>query len=597
MADTNRKKGGCFRTGCLTVIIAVLLLAGLGVVAHLWGKRLPGRFVLRVPLSGQIDERPPDSASLPFGGTDRKALSLEELLTILDRARTDRRVDSVRLDIDGLAAPSAKIQELRSAIAALRKSGKKITAFLNTPEDKDYQLAVACDSIIVRKGSWMMLDGLKAELFFFTDPLKKLGISFQAAQWKKYKSAVESFTRSSASPENLEETGALLDDAWADYLDFVSRQRRVRPDAFRKVIDSLAVLMPEKALGLHLIDRVATNRELEKDYAQRIDKPVSELFVGGREYLDATGGMGPQGGGDRIAVVAITGMIVSDGAKGMGDGEGTDVATLKHALQTALDDSKVKAIVLRIDSPGGDALAASAMLELLDEAKLKKPIVASMSGVAASGGYMVALAGSKIYAEPMTVTGSIGVFSLKPDFGGLLNKTGIRREVLNRGRFADAYTPFKAFDDASFRKFVEATGEVYEDFVGKVARSRRMTPAQVDAVAGGRVWSGKRALEVGLVDRIGGLNDAVQETKKLARMDAAAKPELLYLPVRKTWLEYLFAGDTSAMTSALTAGIVRESLGQMLPATNLPGTKIARFLLRTNAPQTLALDPVEVEIK
>ncbi|AOS83103.1 signal peptide peptidase SppA [Chlorobaculum limnaeum] len=596
MAEKNRKKGGCFRAGCLTLVVGVLLFAGIGVLAHQWGNRLPGRFVLRVPVSGAIDERSPDAASLPFGGT-RQTLSLEELLTILDRAKTDKRVDSVLLQIDGLNAPAAKVQELGNSIADLRKSGKKVTALLNTPGDKEYRLAAACDSIIVQKGSWMLLDGLKAELFFFAEPLEKLGVSFQAAQWKKYKSAVESFTRSSASPENLEETNALLDDAWADYLDSVSRQRRVSREAFRSVVDSLAVLTPEKALSLRLVDRVATERELDKEYEERLGKPADELFVEGREYLDATGGMRPQSIGDRIAVVAITGMIVSDGSAEMGDGEATDVATLKQALQTALDDTKVKAIVLRIDSPGGDALAASTMLELLEEAKTKKPIVASMSGVAASGGYMVALAGSKIYAEPMTVTGSIGVFSLKPDFGGLLEKSGIRREVLTRGRFADAYTPFKPFDDASFRKFVETAGTIYDDFIAKVAKGRRMTPAEVDAVAGGRVWSGKRALEVGLIDRIGGLDAAVQEAKKLARMDAKAKPELLYLPVRKTWLEYLLAGDASQLTSALAAGIVRQSLGELQPLANLPGTRTARFLLRTEAPQVLALDPVEVEIK
>jgi protease-4 len=281
----------------------------------------------------------------------------------------------------------------------------------------------------------------------------------------------------------------------------------------------------------------------------------------------------------------------------MSDGGNTDVTTVKQALQTALDDSKVKAIVLRIDSPGGDALAASTMLELLEEAKTRKPIVASMSGVAASGGYMVALAGDKIFAEPMTVTGSIGVFSLKPDVSGLLEKTGIHREVLNRGRFADAETPFKPFDDAAFLKFMEITGTVYDDFIAKVAKGRKMTPAAVDAVAGGRVWSGKRALEVGLVDKIGGLADAVQEAKKLAKMDAKAKPELLYLPVRKTWLEYLLAGDTSVMAEALTAGVLRQSLGELDPLTRLPGANIARYLLRTEEPQILALDPVEVVIK
>jgi protease-4 len=596
MADKSRKKWGCFRVGCLTVVVGVLLLVGLGWFAHQWGSHLPKHFVLRVPVSGAIDERPPDATSFPFGGGSRP-LSLEELLMIFDKSKSDRRVDSVLLEIDGLGASTAKIQELERSIASLRKSGKKVTALLNTPEDKDYRLAVACDSIIVRKGSWMTLDGIKAELFFLVDPLKKLGVTFQAAQWKKYKSAVESFTRSTPSPENLEESNALLDDAWADYLDAVSRQRRIGKGAFRQVIDSLAVMTPAKALALRLIDRVATERELEKEYSKRLDRPAGELFVDGREYLGATGGMNPQGIGDRIAVLNITGMIVGDDASNMSDGENTDVTTVKQALQNALDDSKVKAIVLRIDSPGGDALAASTMLELLEEAKTRKPIVASMSGVAASGGYMVALAGDKIFAEPMTVTGSIGVFSLKPDLSGLLTKTGIHREVLERGRFADAETPFKPFDDASFLKFMEITGTVYDDFIAKVAKGRKMTPAAVDAVAGGRVWSGKRALEVGLIDRIGGLADAVQEAKKLAKMDAKTRPELLYLPVRKTWLEYLLAGDPSEVAKALTAGALRQSLGELDPLTRLPGANIARVLLRSEEPQILALDPVTVEIK
>lgn len=596
MADKNRKKGGCLRAGCLTSVVLLLLLAGLGWFAHQRGNRLPDRFVLRVPLNGAIDERAPDDALLPVGGT-RRQLSLEELLTILDRAKTDKRVDSVLLQIDGLGASPAKIQELRSSIAAVQKSGKKVTAFLITPSDNDYQLAAACDSIVVQKGSWITLDGLKAELFFFTDPLKKLGVSFQAAQWKKYKSAVESFTRTSPSPENLEETGALLDDAWADYLDYVSRQRHIGNEAFREVIDSLAVVTPEKALELRLIDRVATEHQLEKEYSKRLDKPVKELFVGGGAYLAATGGTKPKAVGDRIAVITITGMIVGDQTADMGEGERTDVSTVRQALRTALDDSKVKAIVLRIDSPGGDALAAATMLELLQEARLKKPIVASMSGLAASGGYMVALAGDKIFAEPMTLTGSIGVFSLKPDLSGLLEKTGIRRETLTRGRFADAETPFKAFDDASFSKFMEMTGTVYDDFIDKVAKGRKMTPAAVDAVAGGRVWSGKRALEVGLIDRLGGLADAVQEAKTLAGMKKEAKPELLYLPARKTWLEYLLGGDTSEIASVLTAGIVRQSLGELEPLTRLSGAGIARYLLRTEEPQILALDPVEVTIQ
>jgi protease-4 len=595
--DEKRKRGGCFRTGCLTLIIAMLLMVGLSWLLYLWGKKLPDHFVLRLPVSGQIDERPSDQAAFPFTA-GRQALSLEELMAALDRARTDRRVDSVLLEIDGLTAPSAKIQELRSSIDAVRKSGRKVVAFLRGPEDKDYMLAVACDSVVVQKGSWLLLDGLKAELFFFADPLKKLGIGFQASQWKKYKSGIEPFTRSSASPENLEEVNALLDDSWADYLDYISRRRGLSREAFRAVIDSLAVLSPEKALGLHLVDRVATARQFEKGYEQKLGMRARDLFVGGSDYLDATGGMRPGGVGERIAVINIAGPIVSSGGVGdMADVEGIDVASLKQALDTAIDDRNVKAIVLRIDSPGGDALAAATMLELLDEAKTKKPMVASMSGVAASGGYMVALASDRIFAEPMTITGSIGVFALKPDVSGLLQKTGVTREVVTRGKFADAYTPFKPFDDASFKKFVDTSGEIYRDFTGKVAVRRKMTPEQVEAVAGGRVWTGRRALSVRLVDRIGGLSDAVREARKVARMDTTKTPQLLYLPARKTLVDYLFAGDVAALVTGFSSRIARQSVESVLPVGRLPGTGTARLLLRSDSPQVLAIDPVEVQIR
>ncbi|NTW51247.1 MAG: signal peptide peptidase SppA [Chlorobiaceae bacterium] len=595
--DLKKNRGGCFRTGCLTVIVAMLVMVGVVSLLHYFGKKLPERFVLRLPVSGRIDDRPSDTAAFPFQ-SGSKSLSLEELMVVLDRARTDRRVDSVVLEVDGLTASSAKIQELRSSIDGVRKSGRKVVAFLRSPEDKDYMLAAACDSVVVQKGSWLLLDGLKAELFFFAEPLRKLGIGFQAAQWKKYKSGIEPFTRSSSSPEYREEVNALLDDTWADYIDYVSRRRAIGREDFAAIIDSLAVLSPEKALSLHLIDRVATFRQFEKGYEQKLGKPVRDLFVSGGDYLESTGGMKPGAIGERIAVINIAGPIVSSGGVGgMGDGEGIDVASLKQALETALDDRNVKAIVLRIDSPGGDALAAATMLELLDEARARKPMVASMSGVAASGGYMVALAADKIYVEPLTITGSIGVFALKPDVSGLLEKTGIHREVVTRGKFADAYTPFKSFDDSSFQKFVDTSGQIYRDFTGKVAARRKMTPEQVEAVAGGRVWTGRQALSVGLVDRIGGLNEAVGEARRIARMDSAKAPQLIYLPARKTWVDYLLAGEMAGLVNSISTRLARQSVQGILPAGQLPDVGVARLLLRSDSPQVLAVDPVEVIVR
>jgi protease-4 len=591
----KKRRGGCFLTGCLTLLAAPFVIMVIAWALVSWGHRLPDRFVLRLPVSGRIDERPADQFPIP-SASDQQGLSLQELMTVMDRARSDARVRSVLLEIDDVSAPAAKLGQLRRSIEALRGSGKKVTAFLRSPEDKDYLLAVACDSVIVQKGSWLLLDGLKAETFFFAEPLGRLGIGFQASQWKKYKSAIEPFTRSSSTPESREELSGLLGASWDDYLGYVSARRGLARTAFSGIIDSIAVLTPEKALERKLVDRISTAWKLEKEYEKRYDVKADQLFVGARDYLQATGGMNSSGKGGSVAVINVTGPISSGGLAGMAEGEGIDEATLKHALQAALDNRDVKAIVLRIDSPGGEAIAAANMLEMLEAARKSKPIVASMSGVAASGGYMVALGADRILAEPMTVTGSIGVFSLKPDLSGLLKKTGINREVLTQGRFADANTPFKPLDEAAFRKFDETSGWIYRDFVGKVAARRKMSFEQADALAGGRVWTGKRALEAGLVDQIGGLDAAVKAAQKLARMDTSKSPGLIYLPARKSWVEYLT--DSNASVAAIQVRLVETYLTGSLPlARSLPGTATARFLLRQDRPQVLALDPVDVLIK
>lgn len=596
--NLGKKRWGCFRTGCLAgVVVAV------GLPVAIWlllssGRSLPDHFVLRLPLGGMVEERQPPVQ--PFSFMEQKSsLSLQEAMTALDRARTDRRVRSILLEIDGLEAPPAKIGQLSRSVLQVRKAGKKVVAFLRSPQDKDYLLATACDSVIVQRGSFLQLDGLRAELFFFAEPLKKLGIAFQAAQWKEYKSGVEPFTRTSASKEYREQVQRILDDSYDEYLDSVSRRRGMSRTAFEQVIDSMAVLSPEKAVALGLVDRTSSLWQLEKGYERKLGTTHGELFVGGRDYVHSTGGMAGEGKGDRIALISITGPIAhSSGYGSVAEGDGTDEGSVRQAVDSALEDSKVKAIVVRIDSPGGDAFAAANMLEMLESARKKKPVVASMSGVAASGGYMVALAADRIFAEPLTITGSIGVYALKPDFSGLMEKTGVGREVISHGRYADASTPYKPFDEAALGKFVEASGAVYHDFTAKVAIRRKLTPEQVEAVAGGRVWTGRRALEVGLVDRMGGLADAVNEARRLARMDTTKTPLFRVLPAEKSWIEYLFDGNRSAAAERIAVNLAAGAFNDLLPLRTLfPVSRTARMLLQPDGPKVLAIEPTEIVIR
>ena len=595
-------KRGCFRNSCLGLIIIFVLLAG----AVFWAVRsshtLPDRFVLSIPLSGKITEIHHDRSSLPFVSS-RESLSMQELLFIFDNAATDDRVKEVLLDIGGLQATPAKIAELRQSIEKVRRGGKKVTAFLHSAEDKDYLLATACDSIILERGGFLLLDGLKAETLFYTSPLKKLGIAFQAAQWKKYKSGIEPFMLTESSKESLEEINTMLDEVFDDYLAYVSKRRGITRDALTTVMNNEPLLSAKRAKALKLIDGIASSWELQRSLTKKISghelTSDNDVFVRAGQYRSAVQWPLKADSDDRIAVITLSGMIVRSAVGGASEmSEGVDVETLKNSLDAALENKKVKALVLRIDSPGGDALASADMLQMLDSAAVKKPLVVSMSGVAASGGYMAALAGKTIYAQPLTITGSIGVYSLKPNIQGLAEKAGLGRTVVTRGRYADANTLFKPLKGDAYNKFVAASGEIYYDFIGQVAASRKMSLDQVDSVAGGRVWTGSRALKAGLVDRAGGLFDAIHAAQLLAKIDPSKHPGLLLYPAQKTWWEFLLQGSDTGLAERISVAIRKQLMHEIIPESQFSSLEAYYQMLTVSGQlHMLAVMPCEIIIR
>ncbi len=598
-ADTGvrKKRPGCFRIGCLALtLLSVLFFAGL-LWAYHSSHALADRFVLVVPLSGDIDEIRNESSSLPFLPS-RESLSLQELLFVLDHAAMDERVREVLLDIRGVHTTPAKLAELRTAVEKVRKGGKKVTAFLRSAEDADYLLATACDSIMVERGGFLLLDGLKAESLFYTTPLGKIGVKVQAAQWKKYKSGIEPFVRTGASKEYFEQINALLDEVYDDYLGYVSTRRRISRDSFEALVNNDPLLSAKKAETLGLVDGIASFWELQCTLTRKMTgKELSsdnDAFVSASRYRSSVAWPQKAESSESIAVITLSGTIVHSAGE---MAEGIDVESVKNSLDAALEDKAVKALVVRIDSPGGDALASADMLQMLDSAAVKKPLVVSMSGVAASGGYMAALASKTIYAQPLTITGSIGVYALKPNISGLAEKIGLGRTVVTRGRYADASSPFKPLEPKAYNKFVAASGEIYDDFVGKVAISRKMRVAAVDSVAGGRVWTGSRALKIGLVDRMGGLFDAIRAAELLAKMDMTKKPRIILYPVQKSWLESLLQDKGASFSSRVAVAVKQQVLHEVIPQRQF--TSMAAFydmLLRSGQLQMLAIMPSEIII-
>lgn len=588
----------CFRRGCLFLFLGPVIVGLLLFFLFRSSNDLPDRFVLTVPLGGSLEEMSSARDAFPFSG-EGEQLSFQDMLFILDHAAGDRRIETVLLEIGNLQASPAKITELRSAIARVRTRGRKVVAWLHSAEDSDYHLASACDSVIVERGGYLLLDGLKAETLYYTAPLEKLGISFQATQWREYKSGIEPFTRTGASPEYLAQMNALLDAVYSDYTDYVSKRRGISRDSLESVIDNIALVQVDKAVKIGLADGIASHWELKRSMARRISgkepEKAGDLFVSAAAYRESLDWPVKADTDDAVAVITLSGPIVrSVSGAAMASDEGADVGMLRRSLDAALEDKKVKALVLRIDSPGGEALAAADMLQMLDSAAVSKPLVVSMSGIAASGGYMAALAGKTVFTQPLTVTGSIGVYALKPDISALAAKTGLGRDVVTRGRFADANTAFKPLEGEAYRKFDEASGFIYDDFVAKVARSRKMSAAAVDSVAGGRVWTGRQALELGLADSTGGLFDAVREAQRLAKMDVSKKPRILLYPERQPWWQMFFDGGPAAVARSFGAAAIGEAVSP-LPAGAM--LRMIAIAVRSGRVQMLAAMPGEIIIR
>ena len=596
------KRNGCLRKGCLVSLVVPLVLALVCFFSFRSSRNLPDRFVLAVPVSGALEERAGDDSPWPFFAADNN-VSFQELLFLFDHASRDKRIRTVLLDIGDVQASPAKIVELRQAIEKLRAGGRKVIAWLHSAEDADYHLAAACDSVVVERGGYLLLDGLKAETLLYTGALEKIGVSFQAAQWKQYKSGVEPFIRKDGSPEYREQVGQLLDEVYGEYTGYVSKRRGISRDSLESVINRIALVQAGQAVRLGLADGVASMWELKRSLARRIAgkalEDAGDLFVSAGEYRNAVDWPVKSSTREAIAVVTLSGhMVRSAGGSEAVMEDQADVAMVSSSLEAALKEDNVRAIVMRIDSPGGDALATADMLQMLDSAAARKPLVVSMSGVAASGGYMAALAGRTVYAQPLTITGSIGVYALKPDISGLAAKTGLGREVVTRGRFADANTPFRPLDDEAYRKFVDASGAVYLDFIGKVARSRKMTLAAVDSVAGGRVWTGRQAREQGLVDREGGLFDAVRAAAKLGGIRQSEQPRILLYPEQKTWLQLLLSGNLSEITGSMQRMLRASVLRELVPPSTYGAvSRMHEAILQSDKLRILAAMPGDILIR
>jgi protease IV len=490
--------------------------------------------VLVLHLSGDLPEKAP--IELPFL-SQGPGLTVGSVWIALQHAATDSRIKAIVFEPEGLSAGWGKLEELRHDLEQFRKSGKPVYSFLHTPGAREYYVAAATDRIFLAPADQMYLKGLRAEVMYFKNILDKLGVTVQVEHAGKYKDYGDQFTRTSMSPETREQVSAVVDGLYGDLVNGIAAGRKKTPAEVTDLINQGLFLAPElKKAGL--IDELCFEDQMWGELQSRLHSgslkrvPV-ENYV--RVPLEASGR-------NRIALVVGEGDIIRGSADNIALEEDSLTSIgFDRLLEQVGNDSSLRAVIVRIDSPGGEVGASDDIWRQMNLLSKKKPMIVSMSDVAASGGYYMAMTGDPIVAYPGTETGSIGVVFGKPDLRGLYDKIGISKDFVQRGKYADIdsdYTPLNPDEQAKLRQGIDAS---YEDFVAKVAAARHRTVAQIDPVAQGRVWLGAQAKTEGLVDDLGGLDEAVAMAKKRANIPSSEGVTIVPYPARRSLLDLLLS--------------------------------------------------------
>ena len=511
-----------------------------------------------------------------------------ELLHVLSVLRAAERRDDVAgvmLHIDNAGLGWAAVQELRAVIKRLRKAGKKTLAYLRAPSGMEYYLAAATETVLLDPAGGVRLAGLSFRTLYFKGLLNKLGLKAQFIRIAEFKSAPEAYTRTTASPDALKVRKAIVNDLHDQLVADLGRDRNKTAAQMKKILDD-GPYTPPLALAAGLVDKIVDPGKIEREAERRVDARLERASVLRRR--PARWQVGPG-----IAVIMVEGDIVRGksttipllGRRLVGD------QTIVSALNWARGNSSVKAVVLRINSPGGSAMASHHMWQEVMRLRKVKPVIVSMGNLAASGGYYVACAGHRIYAEPATFTGSIGIFTGKFDASGLLDKIGVTVDSLTRGKRADMESFHRPYTAAEQKFILSRLQHYYRNFLKAVSKGRKekkLTEDQVHALARGRVWTGRQAVKNGLADAEGGLLDAIAEARKRAGFKESRRVKLFVLPrVKKNLL-------TRVVELATSSGQVKGAATLLPPAALEALRGVPPVLLRARSGEALARMPFEI---
>ncbi len=548
----------------LFFVLAMLILAGIGASASRQTVEVADNSVLWMKLNRPISERGESDdpfTAFAFGGRSNMPLGLVEIRRALARAKEDSKIKGIYLDVSFVSAGYASVEEIRNALLDFKTSGKFVVAYGEAYSEKAYYLASVADRIFLNPVGALEFNGLYQEVAFLKGTLEKLDVKPEVFRVGDFKSAVEPFLREDMSEENRLQTRSFLNAIYNHLMAGIAEARSLSAPELRQLSDSMRIQTPEDALQYRLItdlgyfDEVETvlRAQLELDEDKKIEYIALSKYIQADDKADASKNTSR----DRVAVLVAEGNIVS----GEGDNSNIGSDAIARQLRKLRRDDKVKAVVLRINSPGGSALASDVMWREIELLRQQKPVVASMSDVAASGGYYMAMGCDTIVAQANTITGSIGVFGLLFNAEAFLkNKLGVTADRVKTGAYSDLGNPTRSLTDFERQLIQRYVDTTYEQFTRKAAEGRGMAHNELKAVASGRVWSGTEALDKGLVDVLGGLEDAVALAARAAGLEEDAY-RVRYYPEQKTVFEQIFNDGEEQ----IKAYVLRTYLGEYYP--------------------------------
>lgn len=552
--------------GCLVFFVVVgmvSLVAGLATLGESFAGNqgmpveLKAGTVLKINLSSLSDVVSEDPFASFTGGSSEQAVALSDAVRAIANAKNNPNIEAIYLNVEDIATGMASVDELRRAILDFKKSGKPVIAYGDSYSQKAYYLASVADKVYLNPQGAVSLMGVASGVMMYKDALDKLGVKMEVFKVGTFKSAVEPYILNRMSDANKLQVQEYIDGLWASIVGGIAEARGLSPDSLRSFVDAgKALSEAETLVDARIVDSLVYRKDMKQVFADCLERGEQDLRM--VSLADMVRLTESDGNGDaNIKVLFAEGDITDATADYWSAGENHINYSLAEELHEAEEDDDIQAVVLRVNSPGGSAFLSEQIWQAVKSLRAKKPVVVSMGDYAASGGYYISAPANMIVAEPNTLTGSIGIFGLIPNASELANKIGVYTDVVKTSEFADLEVgiPFRPLTDAQRTLIQRQVERGYDVFLTRVAEGRKMSKEAVDAVAQGRVWLGRKALELGLVDKLGGLEVAIKEAATLAKL---SNYNVIYGSTSKNIFVELFEGR--ATTDDFVARVRRSML-------------------------------------